>query len=205
AIQAAKRAGAGARLAVEIAWAEPTAGAALEEAAATLPKGVASATEVASVASRGLSIASPTTGNPRAIVRGFGDLSNRQDAVLDDLGGFGSQTITGKSAFGLKDMAALTAATGDEFAMLTTGGRRLIVRGGPEGVPITPDMMSDLAAQGWRWSGHTHPGGAGVLRSSMGDRAVLDASGQTRSVILNSEGDFRLFGTGGDMLTGWLP
>lgn len=152
-----------------------------------------------------VTIASPTTGNPRAIYRGFGELSSGQAAVLEQLEGFGSRTIVGKRSFGLNDLSALTAATGDEFAMFTTGGRRMVMRGGPEGVPVTPDMMSDLAAQGWRWSGHSHPGGASVLRASEGDLAVLRASDQTQSVIMNSEGSFRLFGVGGDMLTGWLP
>ncbi|MCD1126440.1 hypothetical protein LPW36_10605 [Jinshanibacter sp. LJY008] len=70
--------------------------------------------------------ANPATGNPAAIARGFGSLNTRQSIVLEQLNKYGSQTVTSK-AFGNQDLAALSAATGDEFAMFTTGGRRLII------------------------------------------------------------------------------
>jgi len=124
---------------------------------------------------------------------------------LEQLPEVGARTVVSK-AFGQRDLAALTAATGDEFAMFTTGGRRLIIRGVPGSVPVTPEMAEGLAGQGWRWSGHTHPGvDATVLRSSLGDRAVLGAMGQGRSAILNSTGQYRLFTPVGDSLQGWMP
>jgi RHS repeat-associated protein len=149
--------------------------------------------------------ASSPNGNPAAIARGMGSLNTRQAAALERLPGYGSRTIVGKE-FGQNDLAALTAETGDEFAMFTTGGRRLIVRGNPTSVPISPDTAADLSAQGWRWSAHTHPGfDSGVLRSSIGDQSVLGAMQGTRSAILNSTGQRWLFGPDGDLLTDWLP
>jgi len=155
--------------------------------------------------SNGLTIAAnPAIGNPAAIFRGFGTLNSRQSTVLEQLPEFGSSTIAHKS-FGQRDLSALTAATGDEFAMFSVGGRRLIFRGDSGSVPITPDMASQLASQGWRWSLHTHPGGAGVLRSSIGDRAVLEAMGGQRSSIFNSMGQRSMFTPRGDSLQGWMP
>jgi hypothetical protein len=149
--------------------------------------------------------ANPATGNPAAIARGLGQLNTRQTAVLEQLPEYGSSTITQKS-FGQRDIAALTAETGNEFAMFTTGGRRLIYRGDANSVPITPEMAEQLADSGWRWSSHTHPGSdATVLRSSPGDRAVLDAMGRQRSTILNSSGQRRMFTPEGDSLEGWKP
>jgi hypothetical protein len=108
--------------------------------------------------------------------------------------------------FGQGDLSALTAATGDEFAMFTTGGRRLVIRGGAESIPVTPDMASDLADQGWRWSAHTHPGyDIGVLRSSPGDQAVLGAMNGNQSAIFNSLGQRGIFTPAGDSLNGWMP
>ncbi|MGX9720039.1 hypothetical protein [Stenotrophomonas acidaminiphila] len=150
-----------------------------------------------------LTIASnPATGNPAAIFRGFGALNSRQAAVLEQSPEFGSSTIAHKS-FGQRDLSALTAATGDEFAMFSTGGRRMIFRGDIGSVPINPEIASQLAGQGWRWSSHTHPGGAGVQRSSIGDRAVLDAMGGQRSSIFNSVGQRSMFTPRGDSLEGW--
>lgn len=107
----------------------------------------------------------------------------------------------------------MTAATGDEFAVFTTGGRRLVVRGGPEGFHGTIDgeWAASMRAQGWRWSAHTHPVYEGVptrnfLRSSADDQAIIRIFGQERGAILNSVGERGLFGPGGDMLNpGWLP
>jgi RHS repeat-associated protein len=156
------------------------------------------------VATKGISAS--TTGNPAAIVRGMGELSATQRAVLAQLEGAGSRTIVGKRMFGNNDLAALTAATGDEFAMFTTGGRRLIVRGTAGSVPINMSIAEGLSAQGWRWTAHTHPGvSSNVLRSSLGDRAVLGAMGGSQSAILNSVGSRSLFSPAGDSLGGWLP
>lgn len=152
-----------------------------------------------------ISSSSPV-GNPRAIVKGFGSLSNSQKAVLAQLPRSGSRIIVPKKAFGQKDLAALTAATGDEFAMFTAGGRRLIIRGTADGVPIGPKEAATLARQGWRWSAHTHPGTTRqVLRSSGADRKVLEQFRNKRSAIRNSEGDRRLFTPAGDDLGGYLP
>lgn len=97
--------------------------------------------------------------------------------MLKQLPESGSQAIVHK-AFGQRDLAALIAATGDEFAMFSTGGRRLIVRGTENRIPIDPAKASEFAARGWRWSSHVHPGyDANVLRSSIGDHAVLEAMG----------------------------
>ena len=168
--------------------------------------GVKGVTAAEGVANSELTIASNSAnGNPAAIARGIGDLNSRQTAVLEELSGVGSRTITSK-AIGQNDLAALTAATGDEFAMFTTGGRRLVIRGDATSVPITPELATDLASQGWRWSSHVHPGfDASVLRSSIGDRAVLDAMGGNQSTIFNSLGQRRLFTPAGDSLNGWTP
>lgn len=150
-------------------------------------------------------ISTSATGNPAAIARGLGNLSRRQQSALNQLGETGAEAIVNKKAFGLNDLAALTAETGDEFAMFTSGGRRLLVRGSQTGVPIDISRAQELASKGWRWSAHTHPGGANVLRSSTGDRAILEAFSNSRSAILNSEGRRSLFQAAGDILEGWLP
>lgn len=157
------------------------------------------------VPNNSLTIASnPAMGNPAAISRGFGALNSRRAAVLEQLPEFGSSTVAHKS-FGQRDLSALTAATGDEFAMFSTGGRRMIFRGDASSVPINPEMASQLAGQGSRWSSHTHPGyGYGVLRSP-GDQAVLGAMGGNQSAIFNSMGQRGMFTPNGDSLNGWKP
>lgn len=160
----------------------------------------------------GNTISTSLRGNPKAIYRGYAELSNKQQQILDQLRSPGSQALFPKRAVSQSDLAALTAATGDEFAAFTTGGRRLIVRGTSEGFHgiIDESWAQQMAAKGWRWSGHTHPVPEGlspsaVLRSSSGDQAIAEAFGQNRSVIINPTGDWRIFGPKGDLLTGWKP
>jgi RHS repeat-associated protein len=157
-------------------------------------------------------ISSPVRGNPQAIYRGYGELSKRQQQILSQLESPGSQVTLPKSAVSQKDLAALTAATGDEFAVFTTGGRRLVIRGTSEGFHgiIDDAWAREMAAKGWRWSAHTHPAPQGVspsavLRSSGGDQAIIRSFQQERSAIINPTGGWRLFGPSGDLLTGWKP
>ncbi len=146
--------------------------------------------------------ANPATGNPAAIARGLGGLNARQAAVLEQLEGYGSQTIASK-AFGSTDLRALAAATGDEFAMFTAGGRRLIIRGNAKTVPVDPVKAQELSAQGWRWSSHVHPDGS--LISSKGDRIILRAMGGKESALFDIHGNSITFSPNGDIFKNWLP
>ncbi len=158
---------------------------------------------LSTIAAKSGMISSPG-GGLRAIASGAADLSPSQAGVLARLEGYGSSTIIPKRGFGHNDLAALSAATGDEFAMFTTGGRRMIMRGSPGTVPVTPAQAEALSAQGWRWSAHTHPDG--ILRSSAADRAVLAPFSNQRSAILDPFGGRSLFSPVGDMIDpSWLP
>lgn len=132
------------------------------------------------------------------------NLSTKQAKLLEQLPDFGSRTIVPKKMYSTSDLAALTAQTGDEFAMFTTGGRRLIVRGNPRSVPINTSAAEQLANQGWRWSAHSHPGiSQTVLTASGGDRAVLSQFiNQAKSRIFNSVGRSQPFGKD---FSDWLP
>jgi hypothetical protein len=151
-------------------------------------------------------------GQPGAIYKGFGDLSKRQKGLLDQLGNPGDTIIIPKHGISQQDLAALTAKTRDEFAVFTTGGRRMVVRGGSnsfDGI-IDESWARARAAEGWRFSAHTHPVPQGVdpgavLRSSGGDQAILRLFPNNRSAILNSTGGRSLFTPNGDSLQGWLP
>jgi hypothetical protein len=143
---------------------------------------------------------------PTEILFGAGKLSNRLTAILEKIPEEGAVTIVKKGQFSLRDLAALTAQTGDEFAIFTRGPQRMIIRGTKSTVPIFEEDAAKLAAEGWRWSGHSHPGTQRyILKASEGDMAVLGASGGKMSVIVNSVGEFSQFTPAGDLLSSWLP
>ena len=136
-------------------------------------------------------------GNPSAIMHFDVELNTRQKKLLQKLSDYDSSVIVNKSDVNLKDLAALTAKTGNVFAMFTRGSQRMIVRGNSNAVNINGSMAQKLYNSGFKWSGHTHPGtGLNVKFASEGDIYILNQFKQTQSVILDSRGNFNVFEMG---------
>lgn len=133
-------------------------------------------------------------GNPNAIITFGTSLNNRQARLLDKLPDYDSRVTVHKKSVNMADLSALTAQTGHEFAMFAKGNERLIIRGNSYKVEIHPDDAKILASNGYKWSGHTHPGIDFLsMQPSDGDYSILECFKQNNSVIYNSKGDFRTF------------
>lgn len=133
-------------------------------------------------------------GNSNAILTFGVELNNRQKGLLKKLPVNDSFVIADKNSVNMSDLSALTAKTGDEFAMFTKGGKRLILRGNATSVKVDLKTAKKLAEKGYRWSGHTHPGNDTLcMFPSDGDRAVLKQFNHKTSVIYNSKGQFATF------------
>jgi hypothetical protein len=133
-------------------------------------------------------------GVPEAIYRHGKPLNNRQQAFLDKLPDYDNRAVIGRDDVSMEDLSALTAKIGVEFAMFTRGPERLVMRGDEEHVNIDSRNAAELSAQGYKWSGHTHPGGSKVaLPPSRGDKIILKAFRQNTSVIYNSVGQYQTF------------
>jgi len=129
-------------------------------------------------------------GEPWAVMRHNRPLTNRQQALLNELPLRGSEAKVKKSDVSMKDLSALTAKTGVEFAMFTRGSERLVIRGIKDKVDVNRERALALKTQGYTWSGHTH---VDTLIESGGDLDILNAFDQKSSVIYNAEGEFREF------------
>lgn len=133
-------------------------------------------------------------GNPNAILHFGAPLNNQQARLLELLPNFESRATVSKFSVSMADLSALTAATGDEFAMFTRKKERIIIRGNSRMVNIGGAEARELGKQGYRWSGHTHPGtDKFCLAPSDGDKEILDCFGQKQSSIYNSKGQRILF------------
>lgn len=142
---------------------------------------------------------SGSKGRPSAITHFDVGLNERQRRILDRLDKYDSREIFKKNDVSMADLSALTAATGVEYAMFTRRGERLIIRGNEMGVNIGIKNAEELRDQGYKWSGHTHPGdGKNVLLASLGDVAVLKAFRQKVGCIWDQTGKFMLFDSGED-------
>jgi hypothetical protein len=135
-----------------------------------------------------------TKGNPNAHIHYGVELSAKQRRLLAKLPDFDSRAVLPRKAVNMSDLAALTASTGDEFALFTKGKERLVIRGNSYAVNMTVEEAKSLFAEGFRWSGHTHPGTtAMVLFPSDGDTKILECFSQAETSIYNSKGQFRRF------------
>lgn len=133
-------------------------------------------------------------GNPNAIIQFGRPLNNRQYKLLEALPEYDSRVTIAKKSINMSDLAALTAETGDEFAMFTKKNKRLIIRGNSHSVKIDEVAAKELADKGYRWSGHTHPGNTYLsMEASDGDYAIWQCFKQESIVIYNSKGDYRVF------------
>ena len=133
-------------------------------------------------------------GNPNAINTFGVELNNRQKLLLEQLPDVDSRVIVSKDSVNMADLSALTAETGHEFAMFTRKNERLVVRGNEKMVDIGIEEAEQLAKNGYKWSGHTHPGiDSNCLIASAGDMSILECFDQKTSVIYNSKGNFRTF------------
>ena len=133
-------------------------------------------------------------GNPNGIIHIGRPLNNRQKRILESLPEYDSSTVIKKKDVNMKDLSALTAYTGDEFAVFTRKSERLIIRGNKNSVNVDIDKAKELNKQGYKWSGHTHPGiSPDFATPSQGDKDILECFNQKRSVIYNSTGRYRTF------------
>jgi hypothetical protein len=134
---------------------------------------------------------------PAEIAWGTGKLSSRQTTLLNSLPKLSSQITLYKSDINVMDLSALTAYTGDEFAMFTRGSQRLIIRGHSSGVNLSKEKLKSLKEQGFKFSAHTHPTNNTlsryILDASGGDRLTLTILEQERSLILDSLGRRNIF------------
>lgn len=133
-------------------------------------------------------------GNPNAVLTFGVELNNRQKNLLEQLSEFDSRIVVNKKSVNMADLSALTAHTGDEFALFTKGKERLVIRGNSSMVNLDTKQAEKLAEQGYRWSGHTHPGvGYNCLVASLGDHEILKCFKHNTSVIYNSKGQYLTF------------
>ena len=133
-------------------------------------------------------------GNPNAILIFDRPLNNRQQKLLDKLQEYDSSIVVSKKNVNMRDLSALTAFTDDEFALFTKGNKRLIIRGNSRGVNVGIMKANELSKNGFKWSGHTHPGIDFLsMEISEGDIAIWECFNQDNVAIYNSKGEYRVY------------
>ena len=144
--------------------------------------------ELSSPVSHTISSRSAAMGKPSAIIGGA-QLSKRQDRLLSALRSDGDSLVTRKKDVNMRDLSALSAHEGVEFALLSKGQTRMVIRGSELKVSsVNSTTARQFASDGWKISGHTHVFG-GIVPSD-GDESMVRAFNQSRSMVCDITGQW---------------
>ena len=142
---------------------------------------------IASDKSDSVSARNPAIGKPKFVNAGA-PLSKKQSNLLNRLQNDGDLITVNKRDCGLKDIAALSAHEGVEFALLTRKGERMVFRGNDHHVnSLNGQTVPQYRDAGWKWSGHTHVYGGTI--PSDGDLKILKLFNQNQSAIYDYRGE----------------
>lgn len=134
-----------------------------------------------------VSARNPAVGKPKFVNAGS-PLSKKQSNLLNRLQNDGDLITVNKRDCGLKDIAALSAHEGVEFALLTRKGERMVFRGNDHHVNSLNGLtVPQYRDAGWKWSGHTHVYGGTI--PSDGDLKILKLFNQNQSAIYDYRGE----------------
>jgi len=93
----------------------------------------------------------------------------------------------------IKDLAALTAATGDEFALFSSGNSKILIHGGIKW-EIPEDVWRIISEHQYVWEGHSHPTFTGKIVASREDLDTLKLfTWQRKSYIIDLNGEVEEF------------
>ena len=116
---------------------------------------------------------------------GKAGLSKHREAILTRVPHQNAWAFFSKGSISMKDIAFLTARTGDEFAILT-GKKEDILFHGSRYHCVFSDDLSDMLIKGqFRLYGHSHPGERFPM-PSYNDRDTLRRIGQKKSRLVSA-------------------
>ena len=85
------------------------------------------------------------------------NLKARQEAIYQKIPNRNDAEIFRKKQVNIKDLAALTAYTGDEFALFYKGKRAIVVHGSPSNCNVYGETYDTIIREKWVWIAHSHP------------------------------------------------
>lgn len=120
-------------------------------------------------------------------------LRRKHKDVIVKIPSRGDWAYFGEDKVHLEDLAALTCATKDEFALFSGAGRSLVIHGGTRW-NIPQDAWDEIRTQQLIWVGHSHPTTTDIS-ASIEDRETLQNffTWQEKSAIIDMTGTVKPF------------
>ena len=122
------------------------------------------------------------------IANGKAGLDSRRTNILKRLKQSGDHHRYKRGEISTRDLAYLSAATDNEFALFRSKSEDIIIRGDSRSCDIVGELADEIINKKYEWVAHTHTDG-GQLIPSLGDRETLKRLGQRKSLIIGIDGE----------------
>ena len=119
-----------------------------------------------------------------AVKHGKAGLDKRRKGLLDRVPNQNDSAEFPVNSLEMKDLAYLTAKTGDEFAILRGKDKDILWHGTPTSCDVMIEYKDDLEGHKLELYGHSHPGEP-VPKASDNDRRFLKHIGQKKSLLIS--------------------
>lgn len=120
-------------------------------------------------------------------------LRKRQQKIYEAVKDRGSWAEFRNKQVDIKDLAALTAYTGDEFALFTGDRGKIVVHGRPKRWDIPNDAWEIIKNNQYEWTAHSHPTFRNLRCSPEDIRTLNTFTWQRESVIIDLTGKTVVF------------
>ena len=121
----------------------------------------------------------------QAVRNGKAGLDTHRQAMLNRVPIQGDWARFGHESIDIKDLAYLTAKTGDEFSLLRGKKEDILFHGTKGNCNFTGVLADLLKARNLTLVGHSYPGEP-IPKPSMEDREALKNIGQERSTVISA-------------------
>lgn len=120
-------------------------------------------------------------------------LRSRQQKLLDKIPETKTWVEVRKKEVNLKDLRALTAKTGDEFAIFTGKHSKILFHGTSGSWFIPEDLWKEIQDNRYIWEGHSHPTTTNIKASADDVRTLSNFTWQDKSYIIDLSGKTKSF------------
>ena len=122
------------------------------------------------------------------IAAGKAGLNQHRQNILKKLQNSGDYARYEIDSITIRDLAYLSAATKNEFALFRSKREDIVIRGNSRACDISGDLGEEILNRRYEWVAHSHVDG-GNLTASAADRETLRKLGQRKSIIVGIDGE----------------
>ena len=126
------------------------------------------------------------------IAEGKAGLNKKRQSILNKLKESGAVSRYDKGTISTRDLAYLSAATKNEFALFRSKKEDIIIRGTAKSCDVAGELADEITNKKYEWVAHSHVD-MGNLTPSQEDRITLMRLGQKKSIIVGIDGEEVVF------------